>query len=77
MNNLLNSTVHLEYMAYDRDDGCYDNEQNSVNSDDQMFYDNCYYGINDWSEIPEPVYILFINIYIEKTKNRSRCFYFD
>ena len=45
---LLNSVIYPDFITFDRDEF-------SKNQTDTYFYDNVYYGVNDWKDILEPV----------------------
>ncbi len=63
----MNNMVHTVFIAYDRDDKFEQkelhihstpnesNENSIVNHYQDKFFDNKFFGMNEWSEITEPV----------------------
>jgi len=53
LKDMLNHMIIINNIAYERED--YDIEDVKELEEQPIFYDNIYYGFNDWSGINEPV----------------------
>lgn len=75
---MFNNMVHTMFIFHDRDDKFLNfntQKENQIEDDsmlkapeDDVFYNNRFYGHNEWIEISEPVRIIFN---LEKSKSRS------
>lgn len=52
---MLNEMVLMNSLSFDRED--YKIHPKQLKEEEPIFFDNTYSGHNDWSEIPEPVFI--------------------
>jgi hypothetical protein len=53
LKSLLNHMVIMESVSFDRED--YNIDIKQLKKEEPIFYDTMYHGINDWSELAEPV----------------------
>lgn len=53
LRSMLNEMISMNSLSFDRED--YKINPNKLKEEEPVFFDNTYFGYNDWSEISEPV----------------------
>ena len=56
---IIQQLMAFEFMAFDRDEF---SQVSNKNDPDKIFFDQVFYGNNNWSSIEEPVYNIFIKV---------------